>query len=441
MALAAIREILEDGAYSNVALRRILAAENHLNPVQKAFVTELALGVVRNLLLIDHIISAFSKTPVNRIKPTILNILRISVYQIKFMDKVPAHSACDEAVKMVKKHGFAGLSGFVNGVLRNIARSEVLPPPPCENADLTAHLSIRHSTQPWIVRHFLDDLGVKTTKTLLENTAQPPKTTICVNTNKTTTAQLIQILEAEGVTVESALLPNMLAIGKTADIAALPSFTQGLYHIMDVSAALAVHCANPPENARIMDICAAPGGKSFLSSYLAGEGAKITACDIHPHKIRLLRAGAARLGISNFQTQQADAQIYRPELEQTADLLIMDMPCSGLGTLRRKPDIKLNKQPDSIQALAKISREIFVASWQYARVGGKILFSTCTLTNAENADNFKWMLDNFPLRAVDISHKIPAGLNKTTAQQGYLQLLPQDLDGDGFFVAVLERLE
>jgi len=441
VAFATLKEILDGDAYTNVALRRVLATQTHLNPTQRAFVTELVSGVMRNLLLLDHTISAFSKTPINRMKPAILHILRMSVYQIKFMSKVPTHSACDEAVKMAKKMGLGGLSGFVNGVLRNVARSEGLPPLPCEKADLTAYLSVKHSTQPWIVQHFLDELGANDTKVMLENVGNPPKITVCVNTNKTTVGDLTRILEVEGVTVTPATLPNMLTLSKTADIAGLPSFKQGLYHVMDEAAALAIRCVKPALDAQIIDLCAAPGGKSFLSAYLAGQTAKILACDIHDHKIKLLQDGAKRLGIENFTAEQADARKHRPELVNTADLMILDMPCSGLGTLRRKPDIKLNKQPESIADLAVLSREIVTASWQYVKVGGKILFSTCTIANAENIDNFKWMLENFPLKPVDISPNLPSEVDFATAKQGYIQLLPQNLNTDGFFIAVLERVE
>lgn len=439
--LATLKEILDEGAYTNVALRRVLATQSHLTPTQRAFVTDLVSGLIRNLLLIDYIIAAFSKTPINRIKPTILHILRLSVYQIKFMDKVPMHAACNEAVKMAKKTGFVGLSGFVNGVLRNIVRSEDLPPLPQENVDLTGHLSVKYSTQPWIVQHFLEELGADCTKALLENVGNPPKITICVNTNKTTIEDLSQILEKEGVTVAPALLPNMLTLSKTSDIAGLTSFKQGLYHIMDQAAALAVLCANPAPNAQIIDICAAPGGKCFLSAYLAGQNAEILACDIHSHKIKLLQDGAKRLGIQNFTANLSDAGKHQPELVSTADLLILDMPCSGLGTLRRKPDIKLNKHPKTIEELASLSREIIAASWQYTKIGGKILFCTCTIANAENIHNFRWMLENFPLKPVDISPNIPIGLEFATAKQGYIQILPQDLNTDGFFMAVLERVE
>ncbi|MCL2168795.1 MAG: 16S rRNA (cytosine(967)-C(5))-methyltransferase RsmB [Defluviitaleaceae bacterium] len=414
-AVFALKEITEVGAYSNEALRRFLGTQGHFERVQKAFVTEIVAGCVRNLLLIDHIIGNFSKTPVKKLKPMVLGILRVSVYQLKFMDKVPTFAVCNEAVEMTKKHGLSGLSGFVNGVLRNIARAEIAEP---------EDLSIRYSVQPWIVEHFVGELGESAAVQVLESMMKPPVISICVNTLKTTVDELIEILVSEGVMVQRGNLEGSLMVSKTSDIAALQSFKDGLYHVMDEGAMLAVHAAAPPANARIIDLCAAPGGKAFLAAYMAGAGAEILACDVHAHKIKLLEQGAARLGLANVKTALHDARIFRPELEETADLVIADVPCSGLGTLRKRPDLKLNKQPESMETLAGLAREIIKNSWRYVKIGGRLLFSTCTISNVENMDNFEWIKANLPFKAVESK-----------------MILPSDFDSDGFFIAVLERVE
>lgn len=440
VAVLVLGEVLGQGAYSNVALRRVLGEQGHFSRVQRAFVTEVVSGTLRNLLLIDHIIGGFSKMPIAKMKPVITNVLRISVYQLKFMDKVPPSAVCNEAVKMVKQQGFGGLSGFVNGVLRNILRNGTDVAIAGIEEDATAHLSLKFSTQPWIVRHFLDEIGIDATRELLENIMQPPEITICVNSAKTTTQELAGILSSEGVGVSPALLPNMLRITKISDLAGLQSFKNGLYHVMDTAAALAVHCVGIAEGVSIIDLCAAPGGKTFLAAYLAGKEAKILARDVHKHKIGLLKDGAKRLGLKNIEIALGDAKVFESTLEETADLLILDMPCSGLGTLRRKADIKLVKQQESLEALAEISREILTASWKYVKKGGKMLFCTCTIGRAENIDNLNWILKNLPFKTVDFYEKLPQKLNGETARNGYLQLLPQDLNADGFFIAVLERI-
>ena len=427
-ATLALKDIMTKGAYSNEALRRILSEQGHFERLQKAFVTEIVAGSVRNLFFIDHIINSFSKTPINRIKPSILSILRVAVYQLKFMDKVPHHAAINEAVEIAKKQGFGGLSGYVNGLLRNIARSDI--PTPKE-------LHLRYSVQPWIVEHFVRELGDDKTGALLESIMQPPTITVAANTLKTTADALIEILEKEGVTAQAATLPNAVSISKTSDITALKSFKDGLYHVMDEAAMLSIICANPPKNTRIIDLCAAPGGKSFLAAYMAGEGASIISNDIHAHKIKLLEQGAKRLGLANLKVSLHDARIYRPELLETADLLIVDAPCSGLGTLRKRPDIKLNKQVDSMESLAVLTREIIENSWQYVKKGGKMLFSTCTISDVENIDNFNWIMENLPFKPVDFSAHMP--INHPTAKDGYAQILPQDFNSDGFFISILER--
>jgi 16S rRNA (cytosine967-C5)-methyltransferase len=437
IAVSALLEILEKGAYSNLVLREILARQAHLSRIQKAFVTEIVAGCIRNLFLLDHIIESFSSAPLKKIKPPILCILRISVYQLKFMDKVPVFAICDEAVKITRKLGFGGLSGFVNGVLRSIARDVS-----GGSVNMPDCLSKRYSVQEWIVRHFYDELGLETTLELLKAIMEPPDVAVCINTTKTTSLELTEILSNEGIIVSDTFLPNVLKISKTSDMSALESFRQGLYHVMDLSAVLAMLCAfNSPK--RIIDLCAAPGGKTFLSAYLTGGKAEILARDIYPHKIKLIEAGAKRLGLKNIKAELADGRVFCKELEETADLVILDAPCSGLGTLRKRPDIKIGKQEDSIENLAKMSREIFEGSWRYVKVGGRLVFATCTISNAENLDNFKWFLNNFPFVAVDFKDKLSEFMDFRmfhVEHLGCLQILPQDFGGDGFFIGVLERV-
>ena len=414
VAVIALRQIVEEKAYSNIALRRILADYGHFSRTQRAFVTEIVNGCIRNLFLIDHTIADSSSVPIRKMKPLILNILRISTYQFMFMDKVPTHAVVDEAVKIAKKHGLSGLAGFVNAVLRTISQGKNKIP---------TDLSIRYSVQPWIVHHLINEIGLEATKSLLENIMKPPIVTLCVNTLKVTVDELIEILSQEGV--DATACKNGVRASKISDITALPSFQSGLYHVMDESAMMALKLASPPPNANIIDVCAAPGGKAFMAAYMAGQEASILATDLYPHKIKLLNDGAKRLGLTNVTTKIADARIFCPNLADTADLLIVDAPCSGLGTMRKRPDIKLFKQPESLEALALLTREIIEASWRYVKVGGRMLFCTCTISKVENIDNFNWIVSNLPFKPVCEP----------------VQILPQDFDSDGFFIAVLERVE
>jgi len=433
IAFLALWDITHNGGYTNIVLRRVLADNPHLNRVQKAFVTEVVSGTIRNIMLLDHIIAHHSKSPLKKIKPKILNILRMSVYQLKFMDKVPVFAICNEAVKLTKKCGLAPLAGFVNGILRNIKPLDEIPMPSIESEPIE-HLALKYSTQHWIVKHFMEELGLDEAASVLETSSKGASNiTLCVNTLKTTPQELQNTLESEGVVVSSTSLPNVLQISKTSDISQLTSFKAGLYHIMDFSAVMATYIALPNKKSKIIDICAAPGGKSFALAY---GGHNVLARDVHPHKIKLLSEGIARLGLDGVATQLACGTVFDKALEATADLLVIDAPCSGLGTLGRKADIKIRKEEESLKALAQLTKEIIQSSYKYLKVGGKMLFCTCTISKAENIDNFNWILENLPFKPVDFSDKLALD----AAKEGYVQILPRHFNSEGFFISLLERV-
>jgi len=439
IALKGLMEILAKKSYSNVALRRILAEHTHMNKHQKAFITEIITGCIRNLTYLDYIIDNFSNTPIAKINENILNILRISVYQMRFMDRVPVFAICDEAVKLAKSIGPARLSSFVNGVLRNTARKPEEPVLPDYKEDLASFLSIKYSCSLWIIRHFLEELGEEPAVRLLEASSKPPGISLSVNTNRISADELQKSLEQEGLEVDAGkLTKNALRISKTSDISALPSFKNGFYHIMDEAAMMAVCWAATGTESRILDLCAAPGGKSFLASYLA-PGAKILSCDIHEFKLRQLKESAERLGLDCVEIRKNDASKHNDDLGSGWDLVIVDAPCSGLGTLSRRPDIKHNKAKESIKELAELQRQILAASWEYVAPGGKLVYSTCTISKAENIDNRNWFLENFPFKPADFS-MTASKPEFSTAAEGYVQILPQHYNTDGFFIAIFERV-
>ncbi|MCL2354259.1 MAG: 16S rRNA (cytosine(967)-C(5))-methyltransferase RsmB [Defluviitaleaceae bacterium] len=434
IAFLALWDITHNGGYTNIVLRRVLADSPHLNRVQKAFVTEVVSGTIRNIMLLDHIIAHHSKAPLKKIKPKILNILRMSIYQLNFMDKVPTFAVCDEAVKLTKKCGLAPLAGFVNGILRNIKPLDEIPMPSIDGEPIE-HLALKYSAQRWIVKHFVEELGIQEAVGVLEAASKGTSNiTICVNTLKTTTQELQKTLESEGVVVSPTSLPNVLQISKTSDISQLDSFKAGLYHVMDFSAVMATHIASPAIKSKIIDICAAPGGKSFALAY---GGHDVLSRDVHPHKIKLLDEGVARLGLEGVATQLACGTVFDKTLETTADLLVIDAPCSGLGTLGRKADIKLRKEEEGLEVLAQLTKEIIQSSYKYLKIGGKMLFCTCTISKAENIDNFNWILENLPFKPVDFSDKLALD----TAREGYVQLLPRHFNSEGFFISLLERVK
>ena len=439
IAVKALMEITVDGAYSNLALRRVLAAHPDLSRVQKAFVTELVTGCVRNLIHIDYLIDKISSTATTKMKPSILCILRISVYQMLYMNKTPAFAICNEAVNLAKRIGPTKLAGFVNGVLRNIHRNlfDLLN----IDGDVAEQLSIKYSCARWIVEHFIDELGLEVAVATIEAAQIPPRITLCVNTNRISKTELKDLLTHEGLDVcDGNLVECCLSVSKTSDITALQSFKKGFFHIIDEAAVLAVKCAMPISG-RVIDLCAAPGGKSFAVASLTSADS-ILARDIYPHKLDLIRNGAKRLGHDHIKISHGDATLIDASLRQTADLLIVDAPCSGLGTLGKRPDIKLErrKSKDDLAQLVNLQRQILSASWDYVKPGGKLLYATCTISDTENINNRNWLLDNFPFKPVDFSYHMPDFAGFKTACEGYIQVMPQDYNTDGFFVAVFERV-
>ena len=418
-------QILKSGAYNNISLRAALAAEVGLNAVQKAFITEMVNGVLRNLIYIDYIINSFSKLPVSKMKPFIACVIRCGAYQMLMMDKVPDFAACDEAVKMVKHRGFNNLSGFVNGVLRSIAKGGKDVPLPDKNKSAVDYLSVKYSHPKWIIEYFLIQYDIETVEEICAVNNLPPRISICVNTLKISRDELIKLLENEGVDVEAS--PdnnNLLYIKRVGDIAELTAFKEGLFHVMDESSMRAVLALSPSKGDTIIDMCAAPGGKSFYIAYLMGNTGEIYAHDIFEHKINLINGGAKRLGISNIKTQIQDAAVMNERFLTSADKVLVDVPCSGLGIIRKKPDIKYHKSMDDIIALSDIQRSILKTAALYVKPDGILVYSTCTLSKIENEDNARWFADNYPFELLSME-----------------TYLPKADGGDGFFVAIYKAVD
>ncbi len=438
LAVYTLIDIIDEKAYNNISLRKTLNQNNALSAHQKAFVTELVNGTLKNLIYIDYVISQFSKTPIQKMKPLIINTLRISVHQLFFMDRVPVSAICNEAVKLVKARGFKDLSGFVNGVLRNIARAESIKLPDASK-DFIKYLSVKYSYPSWLVAYFCEELGKENVEKMFIDNAKSPKITIAVNTLKTSVENVKANLLQSGMEVnDSTQISCALQISKTSDLSQCKDFTEGSFHIINESSMLAVQVLDPKKHDTIIDLCAAPGGKTFYSAYLTDDSAKIIASDIFGHKIDLIKSGCERLGILNVETRLNDATVTNESLIGIADALIIDAPCSGLGLIRKKPDIKYSKTQEDINALSKIQREILAASFQYVKESGVLVYSTCTISKKENFDNIEWFVNNYPFELVDISDYLPEDLKTDTAKCGFVQILP-DTNRDGFFIAKLRR--
>ncbi len=437
LALYALTDIFNLQAYNNIVLRKLLNEHSEMTAVQKAFVTELVNGTLRNVITIDYVIDSFSKTKTKKMKPFILNNLRVGVYQLLYTDKIPESAACNEAVKLAKKHGFSSLSGFVNGVLRNIARNKDNITFPDKNKDKVKYLSVKYSYCEDIIKYWLETLPFEKVENLCISGSSVPSVSIAVNTIKTTVEKLKTDLEADGMEVSYGKLnKNSLTIKKTSDLTHSKAYIDGLFHVMDESSALAVNVLDPTENSSVLDVCAAPGGKSLACAYKMNGKGSITSRDLYPHKLELISATAERLGIDILKPEQADA--LENSDEEKYDYVIVDAPCSGLGLVRKKPDIKYNKTKDDITALAKIQRDILTASQKSVKKGGFLLYSTCTVSAEENEKNAKWFAESFDFELIDISTYLPEKY-KDEGKGGIVQILTGTDGADGFFISKFRR--
>lgn len=437
--LGILMEVTRQEEYSHIALRQVLDKYQYLEKQERAFITRVTEGTLEWMLTLDYILDQFSKVRVKKMKPVIRNILRMSVYQLKFMDSVPDSAVCNEAVKLAKKKGFGSLSGFVNGVLRNVARGlDKVSYPPKE--DLADYLSVRYSMPKWLVEEWLKVYNPETVEAMLAAFLKDRPLSIRVNCNKTTPKELKEKLEDRGFRVtESPYLKEALCLENYDYLGGIPEFKEGLFQVQDVSSMLACVAADPKEGDLCVDACAAPGGKSlFLGELLKGSG-QVIARDLTEYKVNLIRENIERMGAKNVETEVLDACVQDENLLGRADVVLADLPCSGLGVLGKKTDLKYRITKEQLQELSELQRKILAVVQAYVKPGGTLLYSTCTVHSGENEENMKWFLSEFPFEAVSLDEVLSEGLHGETTKEGYLQLLPGHHTCDGFFLAKFRR--
>ena len=414
IAVQILSDVLENGAYANIALRRGFADSN-IDQRARAFVTDMVNETLRNLIKIDSYLNKFSKTPVDKMKPFIRNLLRISVCQIKCMDKIPDRAAVNEAVVMAKAYGFENLSGFVNGVLRNISRDV---PAGSESPH------IKYSYPKWLWDRLVTWLGEEGARSFCENSHNPPPVIVLANTYKTSPAELAAQFEAEEI--EAIPLENsphpFFELRKTGDITRLAAFKDGLFYVLDPGAMHAVDAMDVKPGQTVLDLCAAPGGKSFAMAMAMQNNGKILSYDIHPHRVELINQTRKRLGLSIVTPAVKDATVFDPQLAETADAVLLDVPCSGFGTIRKHPEIKYSRRPQDIDELAVLQRKMLAVAAKYVKSGGRLVYCTCTVTEEENSQNIDRFLETHP------NYKL---INSQ-------QIMPQAAS-DGFYIAAVQR--
>lgn len=443
MALEILLEAERNGAYPNVLLKQTLDKYLYMEKQERAFLTRLVEGTVERKLTLDYYLNHVSKTPVNKCKPVIRCILRMAAYQIFYMDAVPDSAACNEAVKLAQKKGFQTLKGFVNGVLRNLSRRKNEIVMPNEEKEPVKALSAAYSVPEWLVEKVIKEYGMEHGKnmfaSLYENVGA---TTIRVNNSKISTEECAKLLEKEGVHVEkAAYVENALEISDYDSLRFLESFEKGYFQVQDVSSMLVGLAANPKPGDTVIDVCAAPGGKSIhVADLLLGTG-HVEARDLTDYKVGLIEENITRCGFTNVTAKRADALMFDEAAKESADIVIADLPCSGLGVLKKKSDIKYRMSQQQIEELAQLQRRILKNAAAYVKPGGTLIYSTCTITKEENDMQVDWILENLPLQLVSLEGCMCEELLKNHEREGVLQLLPGREKTDGFFLAKLQKIK
>ncbi|MCD8148286.1 MAG: 16S rRNA (cytosine(967)-C(5))-methyltransferase [Clostridiales bacterium] len=464
-----------EGELSHLAIRGVLDKYRYLPRQDRAFIKRVSEGTMERMLEIDYIIDQFSRTKVKKMKPVIRAILRSAVYQLKYMDAVPDSAACNEAVKLAVKRGFSGLRGFVNGVLRSIARNkESIVYPSMETEPVWA-ISIRYSMPEWIVNRFCDAYGQERCIRILaaylgEDVREPSQmeneqkesidcsdadmrsadssevmlplreggrksrvreknpgsrrgTCVRVDTNRKSAEEVCRSLEAQGINVmPHGRLSYAFYISGYDVLDEIPEFSEGILYVQDVSSMMVAEIAQPGEDDFILDVCAAPGGKSLhLAQMMHGTG-MVEARDLTEYKADLIRENISRCRAENMRAVVWDATVFDPEMEEKADIVIADLPCSGLGVIGRKTDIKYRASEEGILELSELQKKILEVVWRYVKPGGTLMYSTCTMTAEENEENTAWFLRQHPQFSL-VSER---------------QYLP-DEGCDGFYIAKISR--
>lgn len=465
LVLDMLLEMEREREYSHRLVRAVLDKYDYLEPKEKAFIKRLAEGTLERRLELDYYLNHFSKVQVSKMRPLIRCLLRMSVYQMLYMDAIPDSAVCDEACKLAAKRGFGSLKGFVNGILRNIARNKERLPAPDEGMHPEEYLSVKYSMPEWLVELWTEEYGREVTAALLGGLLEvhPVSLRFALDTTAQERAQLRSRMEEQGArTAQGPYLSCICLLEHTAGgLHALPGFQEGRLIVQDVSSALAVEAADIKEGDFVIDVCAAPGGKSIYAAEKAGAG-RVLSRDITEEKVALISENICRMGMENIDCQVYDAACRDESLEGSADVVLLDVPCSGLGVMGKKRDIKYNVTEEGLRELAGLQRRIVEASAGYVRPGGTLLYSSCTVHSGENEAMVRYIAEDLGFEPVSLEDVLPERLfaerrrleedmrragkdpAKGLSEKEYkacIQLLPGYMESDGFFLARFRRRE
>lgn len=426
LALQALIRFRRDGAWPDLYLKK---EGEKLSANEMALASALTYGVLEQRLLLDFYLQSYSKMPLKKVMPQVLDAMRLAAYQLVFLQRIPASAAINESIKLVKKQANPRAASFANGVLRNLSRNlEVLPMPDFSSKAET--LSVRYSHPQWLVERLLEQVGeIECEAFLRENNQQPP-VVLRVNTLKTTMEQLLPLLPGAE---KHPYLPDALVCDSVREYLRTEAFQKGLFSVQDGASQLCVHALSPKPGDKVLDLCAAPGGKSILAAQMMCCKGDLLSYDLHAHRAELIRKSAEKMGVTNLNAFAADSTVLDDSLLECADAIICDVPCSGIGIIRKKPDVRYKKAED-VDGLPQIQLQILLNGLKYLKPGGRLVYSTCTVLEAENqkivdaalAQRSDCVLESFTLPGIGTVN-------------GAITLWPQVHGTDGFFLAKIRK--
>ncbi|PIC65675.1 16S rRNA (cytosine(967)-C(5))-methyltransferase [Sporosarcina sp. P13] len=428
-ALSILMDIENEQAFSNLLLHKTIELYD-LPQKDRALLTELTYGTLQHQMTLDYYLTPFVR---GKLQPWVRQLLRMSVYQIIFLTKIPEHAVVNEAVKIANKRGHKGVSSMVNGILRSILREGV--PGLDEIEDPITRLSIETSHPEWLIKRWIEQYGMEEATAIAVVNNMPPVTTARINSTKTNRGEVIGLLKKEGVLASPGNLTAHSIQVESGSLASTEAYKQGLLTVQDESSMLPALALQVEPGMKVLDMCAAPGGKTtHIAERMKNDG-EIQAHDLHPHKLRLIEQNAQRLGLTSIHTTSGDSrELLKTYEPQSFDRVLVDAPCSGLGVIRRKPEIKYKKTVQDIKNLSVIQKDLLTVGSQLVKKDGLLVYSTCTIERTENQEIVEWFLQQHgefelvPLQIIDQVHP-----------SDYVQILPHQYESDGFFVAALRR--
>lgn len=441
VALDVLVRVEQQGAYSNLLLGSSLQ-KAELSREDTGLATELVYGTLSRMITLDFVLGGFVSKGLAKLEPWVRGLLRISLYQIMYLDRIPSHAAVNEAVNIAKRRGHQGISGMVNGVLRSVLRVGELPVLP-EGLSREERISILHSHPLWMVQRWSEEYGPDTAEAMCAANNEPPAVSVRVNTTMISRAALLAELTASGLdAVESELSPFGLVIRGGGNLALTSWYRDGYLSVQDESSMLVAEAVAPEAGMKVLDCCAAPGGKSAHMGELMKDQGHILANDLHEHKAKLIAEQAARLGLESIMTASGDAlKLAESHVPASYDRILLDAPCSGLGVIRRKPDLKWRKQPEDVAGIAALQRELLQSVSRLLKPGGVLVYSTCTTEQEENSRVVAEFLEHNPdFASVSFQSPVWERVKGTALAKGEgIQLLPHHYGSDGFYIARLQR--